>query len=70
MVSMQRPLRSAPEPYGGRQRSGQNATAADRCPMIWLVLFPGFAIMLTVLAVNLVDDSFRDLLGPRMRGVR
>jgi ABC-type dipeptide/oligopeptide/nickel transport system permease subunit len=35
-----------------------------------LVLFPGFAIMLTGLAVNLVDDSLRDLLDPRMRGVR
>ena len=36
----------------------------------WLVLFPGFAIMLTVLAFNLVGDSLRDLLDPRMRGVR
>jgi len=36
----------------------------------WLVLFPGFAIMLTVLAFNLVGDTLRDLLDPRMRGVR
>jgi peptide/nickel transport system permease protein len=35
----------------------------------WLVLFPGFAIMLTVLAFNLVGDTLRDLLDPRMRGV-
>ena len=35
-----------------------------------LVLFPGFAIMLTVLAFNLVGDTLRDLLDPRMRGVR
>jgi peptide/nickel transport system permease protein len=34
------------------------------------VLFPGFAIMLTVLAFNLVGDSLRDFLDPRMRGVR
>jgi peptide/nickel transport system permease protein len=36
----------------------------------WLVLFPGFAIMLTVLAFNLVGDTLRDLLDPRMRGIR
>jgi len=36
----------------------------------WLVLFPGIAIMLTVLAFNLVGDALRDLLDPRMRGVR
>ncbi len=36
----------------------------------WLVLFPGFAIMLTVLAFNLVGDTLRDLLDPRMRGAR
>jgi peptide/nickel transport system permease protein len=36
----------------------------------WLVLFPGLAIMLTVLAFNLVGDTLRDVLDPRMRGVR
>jgi peptide/nickel transport system permease protein len=36
----------------------------------WLVVFPGLAIMLTVLAFNLVGDTLRDLLDPRMRGVR
>jgi peptide/nickel transport system permease protein len=36
----------------------------------WLFLFPGLAIMLTVLAFNLVGDGLRDLLDPRMRGVR
>lgn len=36
----------------------------------WLVLFPGLAIMATVLAFNLVGDALRDLLDPRMRGVR
>ncbi len=35
----------------------------------WLFLFPGLAIMVTVLAFNLVGDSLRDLLDPRMRGV-
>jgi peptide/nickel transport system permease protein len=36
----------------------------------WLVLFPGLAIMATVLAFNLVGDALRDVLDPRMRGVR
>jgi peptide/nickel transport system permease protein len=36
----------------------------------WLVLFPGLAIMVTVLAFNLVGDTLRDLLDPRLRGVR
>ena len=36
----------------------------------WLVLFPGLAIMLTVLAFNLVGDTLRDVLDPRMRSVR
>jgi peptide/nickel transport system permease protein len=36
----------------------------------WLFLFPGLAIMLTVLAFNLVGDALRDFLDPRMRGLR
>lgn len=35
----------------------------------WIFLFPGLAIMVTVLAFNLVGDALRDLLDPRMRGV-
>jgi peptide/nickel transport system permease protein len=34
----------------------------------WLSLFPGAAIVATVLAVNLVGDGLRDALDPRMRG--
>jgi peptide/nickel transport system permease protein len=32
----------------------------------WLATFPGLAIMLTVLAVNLLGDWLRDLLDPRL----
>ncbi len=32
-----------------------------------LVLFPGIAIMLTVLAFNLLGDGLRDALDPRLR---
>jgi peptide/nickel transport system permease protein len=35
----------------------------------WLVLYPGAAIMLTILGLNLVGDGVRDLLDPRLRSV-
>jgi ABC-type dipeptide/oligopeptide/nickel transport system permease subunit len=37
-------------------------------PLWWLVVFPGLAISLTVLAVNLLGDALRDVLDPKMRG--
>ncbi len=33
----------------------------------WLTVFPGLAIMITVLAINLIGDGLRDMLDPRMR---
>ena len=33
-----------------------------------LALFPGFAIMLTVLSLNLLGDGLRDVLDPRLKG--
>jgi peptide/nickel transport system permease protein len=36
----------------------------------WIFLFPGLAIMITVLSFNMVGDALRDILDPRMRGVR
>ena len=35
-----------------------------------LLIFPGLAIMLTVLSFNLLGDGLRDVLDPRLRGVR
>jgi peptide/nickel transport system permease protein len=32
----------------------------------WMSVFPGLAIMITVLAINLVGDGLRDLLDPRL----
>jgi peptide/nickel transport system permease protein len=32
----------------------------------WLATFPGLAIMLTVLAINIVGDRLRDILDPRL----
>jgi peptide/nickel transport system permease protein len=36
----------------------------------FIIVFPGAAITLFVLAWNLVGDAFRDILDPRMRGAR
>lgn len=35
----------------------------------WLTLYPGIAIALTVLAVNIMADDLRDRLDPRLRNV-
>ena len=35
----------------------------------WLVLYPGAAIMLTILGLNLFGDGLRDLLDPKIRGL-
>ena len=36
----------------------------------WLPVFPGAAIIVVVLAWNLLGDALRDVLDPRLRGVR
>ena len=41
---------------------------AGLVPPWWLVLFPGCAITVTVLAFNLLGDGIRDFLDPRLRG--
>lgn len=33
----------------------------------WVAFFPGFAIMLAVLSINLLGDGLRDVLDPRLR---
>lgn len=34
---------------------------------MWMAFFPGLAIFLTVLSINLVGDGFQDALNPKMR---
>jgi len=41
---------------------------AGLVPPWWLVLFPGSAITLTVLAFSLLGDGIRDMADPRLRG--
>ena len=33
----------------------------------WVVTMPGLAILITVLAINLMGDGLRDALDPRLR---
>jgi len=35
----------------------------------WLVIYPGAAIMVTILGLNLFGDGVRDLLDPKIRGL-
>ena len=55
-----------PTPTWGNMLS--DALNAGLVPPWWLVLFPGLAITLTVLAFNLLGDGVRDILDPRLRG--
>jgi len=55
-----------PTPTWGNMLS--DALNAGLVPPWWLVLFPGVAITITVLAFNLLGDGIRDVLDPRLRG--
>jgi peptide/nickel transport system permease protein len=50
--------------WGGMIQQGQSYYRTAP----WLVIFPGFAIMLTVFAFNLLGDGLRDALDPTQRG--
>ncbi|MDO8749795.1 MAG: ABC transporter permease, partial [Dehalococcoidia bacterium] len=57
-----------PPPHAswGRELSGSAQSFALVAP--WLMIFPGIAIMLVVLAFNVFGDSLRDVWDPRLRG--
>jgi ABC-type dipeptide/oligopeptide/nickel transport system permease subunit len=54
-----------PAPSWGVMLSG--AAVGKFNPLWWLAVFPGLAITLTVLAINLAGDSLRDFLDPQLR---
>jgi peptide/nickel transport system permease protein len=54
-----------PTPSWGVMLSGSAALYATRAP--WMVIFPGAAITVAVFAFNLLGDSLRDELDPRIR---
>jgi peptide/nickel transport system permease protein len=49
--------------WGGMLADGRTYVATAW----WLATFPGLAIMLTVLGINLLGDWARDILDPRLR---
>lgn len=55
-----------PNPSWGADLSGPARSHFERAP--WMAIFPGLAISLTVLAFNLLGDTIRDVLDPRLRG--
>jgi len=50
--------------WGGMIQQGQSYYRTAP----WLVMFPGFAIMVTIFAFNLLGDGLRDALDPSQRG--
>ncbi len=54
----------APEPEWGRMLSDARSYI-QQAP--WTLIFPGLAIMLTVLGFNLMGDGLRDALDPKMK---
>jgi ABC-type dipeptide/oligopeptide/nickel transport system permease subunit len=54
-----------PAPSWGTMLSG--AAVGKFNPLWWLAVFPGLAITITVLSVNLAGDALRDFLDPQLR---
>lgn len=55
---------TAPRPEWGAMLSGARAYIRDYS---YMCLFPGLAIMITILSLNLLGDGLRDALDPRLR---
>jgi peptide/nickel transport system permease protein len=55
-----------PTPSWGNMLGG--VLANQFRPQWWLVVFPGLTITVTILAFNLVGDTLRDFLDPKLRG--
>lgn len=55
-----------PQPSLGNMLGG--VLANQFRPQWWLVIFPGMAITFLILAFNLVGDTVRDFLDPKLRG--
>ena len=56
-----------PAPTWGNMLAGSRPYIGQA---VWLGIFPGLAISLTLLGINLLGDAVRDRLDPRMRGSR
>ncbi len=56
-----------PAPTWGNMLAGSRPYIGQA---MWLGIFPGLCISLTLLGINLLGDAVRDRLDPRMRGLR
>lgn len=56
-----------PAPTWGNMLAGSRPYIGQA---VWLGIFPGLCISLTLLGINLLGDALRDKLDPRMRGAR
>ena len=56
-----------------RSRQRRNGAPCSLMPVSsfpaawWVVTFPGLAILITVLAINLIGDGLRDALDPKLK---
>jgi peptide/nickel transport system permease protein len=55
-------------PSWGSMLSGSALRYMIRAP--WMAIFPGLALTLVVLGVNMFGDALRDVLDPRLRRAR
>jgi peptide/nickel transport system permease protein len=55
-----------PTPSWGQMLGGKGRDYFEVAP--WMAVFPGIAITVAVLGFNLLGDTLRDLLDPRLRG--
>lgn len=56
-----------PQPSWGNMLSGPARAYFEVAP--WMAIFPGIAVSLAVLGFNLLGDTLRDVIDPRLRGV-
>lgn len=57
-----------PEPSWGGMLTGTGRTYFTRA--LWLAIWPGLSIALAVFGFNMLGDALRDVLDPRLRGLR
>ena len=57
----------APPPNAQLGQPARTAAASNFEHMWWLIVFPGLAIFLTVLAYNLIGEGLQEATDPRLR---
>jgi peptide/nickel transport system permease protein len=60
------PLLTEPTPSWGRMLTGQ--AAQYMVSALWILIFPGLAITITVLGFAFAGDALSDIFDPKLRG--